>query len=48
MWREVYSVGAGHRVRENAVKGKGRELTERSLIKVERQRRRRRRRGPLY
>jgi hypothetical protein len=43
MWREVYSVGAGHRVRENTVKGKGRELTERRLIEVERKRR-----CPLY
>jgi hypothetical protein len=28
MWREVSSAGAGHRVRENTVKGKGSELTE--------------------
>jgi hypothetical protein len=26
MWRVVYSVGADHRVRENTVKGRGREL----------------------
>lgn len=36
MWRVVYSVGAGHRVRESTVKGRGKELTARSLIKVER------------